>query len=162
MLDRGIVVGMADMKVVKYPSNICTIGLGSCVGITMYDSVSKVGGLLHSMLPSINEIHDKSNKLKFTDSGIVELYNEMIRNGANKSFIVAKIAGGADMFSFKSYQNVESIGTRNYKAGIKKLKELGIRIAAEDCGKNYGRTIILATENGSLQIKAVGMQNKMI
>ncbi len=160
-MDRGIVVGMADMKVTKSPKNICTIGLGSCVGITMYDSTTKIGGLLHAMLPSINEIADKKNRHKFADAGIEDLYNEMIRNGAKRSFIKAKIAGGAEMFNFKNDNSV-SIGTRNYQAAIETLRRLGIRVIAEECGKNFGRTIILNIENGDLYIKSVGLADKII
>ncbi len=162
MTNRGVVVGMADMKVVKSPNNITTIGLGSCVGITMYDNVSKVGGLLHAMLPSIDEIADKTNRHKFSDSGVEDMYDEMLKNGARKSFIVAKIAGGAEMFRFVSDKSKESIGKRNYEAGIKKLRSLGIRVVAEDCGDSYGRTITLDIETGSVHVKSVGKPDKII
>jgi len=40
-----IVVGMADLKVAKSPDILTTLGLGSCVGITLYDKVKKNGGM---------------------------------------------------------------------------------------------------------------------
>lgn len=157
-----IKIGMADYKTTNKPSMLITLGLGSCIGITLHDRVSKVAGLAHIMLPSSLEIKNNSNKAKFADTAIEEMIKEMIRLGARKSSMVAKLAGGAQMFNFSNQNDVLRVGYRNAEACKKKLKEEGIRIIAEDTGGNFGRTIELNSEDGSLKIKTIGHGIKMI
>lgn len=157
-----IKVGMADYKATKLPGVLITFGLGSCVGIALYDKATKVSGLAHVMLPSSKEIKNNSNKAKFADTGIDSLIDEMVKLGARKSSIVAKIAGGAQMFSFSSQNDMLRIGERNAIASKEKLKEHRIRILAEDTGGNFGRTIELNTETGELQIKTIGHGTKVV
>lgn len=157
-----IKVGMADLNVVKKPGCLTTLGLGSCVGITLYDKVYKVAGLAHIMLPSSLEIKNNSNKAKFADTGITELINEMVKLGAKKTNLVAKIAGGSQMFSFNSDNNVLKIGERNVIATKEILKSLNIRILSEDTGGNFGRTIVLDSTDGSLYIRTIGHGEKII
>ena len=92
-----IKVGMADLKVCKCPDALTTLGLGSCVGVALYDPVTKVSGLLHCMLPDSTLIKNNSNIAKFADTGIDELIKQMTLLGCNKSRLVAKIAGGAQI-----------------------------------------------------------------
>ena len=72
-LDEMIKVGMADLKVGKSPDVLTTLGLGSCVGVAIYDPVTKISGLLHCMLPDSTQFRNNSNKAKYADSGIDEL-----------------------------------------------------------------------------------------
>lgn len=155
-------VGMADYKVGVSPKTLITLGLGSCVGITLYDRVNKVAGLAHIMLPSSLEIKNNSNKAKFADTAIDEMIKDMITLGASKRNLVAKLAGGAQMFSFSSQNDILRVGERNAQACKDKLRELGIRIVSEDIGGNFGRTIELDSEDGSLMIKAIGHEEKFI
>lgn len=157
-----IKVGMADLNIVKVPDGITTLGLGSCIGIVLYDPKTKVGGLAHIMLPSSEEIKNNSNKAKFADTALDILVDKMVSAGAIKRTIVAKIAGGAQMFNFNSQNDVLKIGERNAIASKKKLKELGIPLLAEDTGGNYGRTIELNTENGELLIKTIGHGTRIL
>lgn len=157
-----IKVGMADLNIAKAPDNITTLGLGSCVGVTLYDPKTKIGGLAHVMLPSSEEIKNNSNKAKFADTALDVLIDKMVNAGANRRNLVAKMAGGAQMFNFNSQNDVLKIGERNAIASKKKLKELGIRILSEDTGGNYGRTIELNTENGDLLIKTIGHGTRVI
>ena len=89
-----IKVGMADLNTAVYPDILTTLGLGSCVGIALYDPVSRVGGLAHIMLPDSTQIKNNSNKAKFADTATVLLVEEMIKLGAVKERIIAKLAGG--------------------------------------------------------------------
>ncbi len=162
-MGQMIKVGMADLKVCKPPDNLTTIGLGSCIGIALYDPSTKITGLAHIMLPDSTAIRNNSNIAKFADTGIQKLYDDMIAMGANKTRIVAKIAGGAKMFAL-SNENAASInvGEKNAQASRDKLKQLGIRLLAEDCGLNFGRTVELYSEDGRYLIKAVGKEEKAI
>lgn len=148
-----IVIGMADYAVTRSPEKLTTLGLGSCVGIALYDPVTKIGGLLHIMLPTIENARFTDNCAKFADSGIPCLVEEMIRIGAVRRRLVAKIAGGAKMFSFNSDTNL-NIGERNIQATKIVLSEMKVPIISEDVGKNYGRTVVLDTDTGVYYIKS--------
>lgn len=161
-MNNMIKVGMADANVCVPPDAITTLGLGSCVGIVLYDPVKKVAGLAHIMLPDSTKIMNNSNKYKFADTGIDELIKEMIKIGAVRGNLVAKIAGGAQMFSFSNNLEMMRIGDRNVEATKEKLKSLGIRILAEDTGANYGRTIEFYPETGKLHIKSVGKELRIL
>lgn len=151
-----IKVGMADLKVCVSPDAVTTLGLGSCVGIAIRDPLTKIGGLVHIMLPDSTQIKDNKNIPKFADTGITELVNQLMAKGANRSRMVAKIAGGAQMFAFQSNNTLVRVGERNVEATKKKLAELGIPILAQDTGDSFGRTVIFYPENGDLVIRAVG------
>ena len=157
-----IKVGMVDLNVTKAPGILTTLGLGSCVGIALYDKHNKIAGLAHIMLPSSKEIQNNENKAKFADTGIDLLIEKMTREGARKEFLIAKIAGGAQMFSFNKNNSILKIGERNVRATKKKLSELNIKIISEDTGGNYGRTIELNAEDGSLLVKTIGHGIKII
>lgn len=161
-MDEMIKVGMADLKVCLFPNAITTLGLGSCVGIAVYDPISKVGGLAHVMLPDSTQIRNNSNRAKFADTGILDLIDLMVKAGASRNRLVAKIAGGAQMFAFNGQSDMVRIGARNVEASKLKLKELGIRLLAEDTGLNYGRTVEFYTETGDFIIKSVGKDKKII
>lgn len=159
MTDSGIVmVGIGDCAIARSPVKIKTSGLGSCLGITLYDRQEKIGGLIHTMLPNIKETRMSDNPAKFTDAGIIYLVDEIIKNGASSKKLEAKIVGGASMFE-NSHMN---IGERNIKSARETLKKLGVSIRAEDTGKNYGRTVIFDTYTGQLLIKTILKGDKMI
>lgn len=157
-----IKVGMADLNVCQSPGILTTLGLGSCVGIVLYDPLKKVGGLAHIMLPDSTQIKNNSNVAKFADTGIDKLIDDMIKLGANRNRLVAKLAGGAQMFSFKSSNDLMRIGDRNVKACQNILNMLKIKILSTDTGKNYGRTIEFYTDTGELLIKTIGKDTKII
>lgn len=155
-------VGMADLNICLPPNSITTLGLGSCVGIVLYDPVKKISGMAHIMLPDSTKVRNNSNIAKFADTGLDELLRQVIVAGAQKSALVAKIAGGAQMFAFSSQSDTLRVGDRNVEAVKAKLKTLGIRIIAEDTGDFYGRTIEFYPESGDLLIKAVGKSVRTI
>lgn len=157
-----IKVGIADMNICKAPNKITTIGLGSCVGVVLYDSSRKIAGLVHIMLPDSTKIKQNQNKMKFADSGIELLLSELEKNGSNKKSLKAKIAGGAKMFNFSSTSDLGSIGDKNLTAVRSKLDSLGIKIVSEDVGLNYGRTIIFDPETDELTVIKAGKQMRII
>ena len=157
-----IKVGMADLNIAKSPDSLTTLGLWSCIGLTLYDPVAKIGGLVHYMLPDSTKLKNNSNIAKFGDTGIRELYKKMIEKGASPTRMVAKIAGGAKMFEVSGLSSVGNVGERNAEEAKLILKELKVRLVAEDTGLNYGRTVVLNCENGEYLIKAVGKPQKVI
>lgn len=150
-------VGMADYKAAKSPAILITLGLGSCVGVVLYDKIKKVGGLAHVMLPDSSLSNQKDfNPGKFADTAIDALIEDMLEFGAIRNNIVSKIAGGAQMFKIKSENNIMQIGKRNVEAVKAKLNQLNIKLLAEDVEGNYGRTIEFFCETGELTIKTIG------
>ena len=157
-----IKVGMADLNICIPPDKITTLGLGSCVGIALRDPQTGIGGLAHIMLPDSQAIRNNSNVPKFADTGIEDLVKRIVAKGANRSRLVSKIAGGAQMFAMQTNSDMVRIGERNVEASKKKLKEMRIPILAEDCGLNYGRTVIFDPATGDFVIRAVGKPEKTI
>ncbi|MDE6567036.1 MAG: chemotaxis protein CheD [Lachnospiraceae bacterium] len=155
-------VGMADLNICHAPDAITTLGLGSCVGVALYDKTKKIGGLVHVMLPDSTRVSQNQNKAKFADTGIVWLVEMMKKEGASPSLLTAKIAGGAQMFAFKSNNEMLRVGDRNVEAVKETLARLRIPILAQDTGLNYGRTVEFYPETGDYVIKAVGKQIKTI
>lgn len=156
-MNEEIKVGIADMNVTNAPNKLITVGLGSCIGITLYDKIKKNGGLLHIMLPDSTQFNNVTNPYKFADLGIPILLKQVQDMGSLKRDIVAKIAGGASMFNFSDKSMIMDIGNRNAIAVKQSLKELGIPLLAEDTGGNKGRTVIFDTDNGIVQIRTVGL-----
>lgn len=151
-----IKVGIAQMDIVKAPNTIRTSGLGSCVGVVIYDEVKKIGGMVHVMLPdsSLNRTNT-INEAKFADTGILALVDRLKREGSQSYKMKAKIAGGAQMFQFTSDKDSMRIGPRNVEAVKAQLKKLNIPVISEDTGGNSGRTIEFSPVTSMLNVRTV-------
>ena len=162
MLREVVRVGIADMNIVKEPMTIRTSGLGSCVGIVLYDEAKKIAGLIHIMLP--DSALGKSGSLnvaKFADTGIYALMERLKEEGVRPMSLKAKIAGGAQMFQFGSNDTIR-IGPRNVEAVKKELQRLSIPLIAEDVGGSSGRTIEFNPATSLLNIRTVNKGTKDI
>ena len=160
-----IVVNIADYKVAKNNCTLVSVSLGSCVGIALYDSINKTGGLAHIMLPDSSLMSNNaglSSPNKFADTAIKLMLKEMEKFGALKCNLTARITGGACMFKTASSNPIMNIGVRNIEAVKKVLAEEKIPIIAEDVGKNYGRTIEFMVETGKVLIKSAQYGTKEI
>lgn len=149
-------VGIADMNIAKAPDKIRTSGLGSCVGVVLYDERSTTVGMVHVMLPdsSLGRT-DKINLAKFADTGITAMVEQLKIEGIQPYKLRAKIAGGAQMFQFTSSRDTMRIGPRNVEAVKEYLKKYSIPIVAEDTGGNSGRTIEFDPTTKLLNIRTV-------
>ncbi|WP_010301452.1 chemotaxis protein CheD [Kurthia senegalensis] len=149
-------VGIAQLDIATTTQRIRTSGLGSCVGVVLYDEIKQIAGLVHVMLPDSSL--SRGNQLtvaKFADTGVPALVQEMQKKGASTFRLKAKIAGGAQMFQFTSNQDSMRIGPRNVEAVKVQLKKLNIPLLAEDTGGNSGRTIEFNPQTSKLQIRTV-------
>ncbi len=149
----NIVVGISDLNIGKGSDVLVTYALGSCVGICIFDPMTKVGGLSHIMLPS-STLNNPGvvNPMRFADTAIVMLIRKMEAAGALRVRMKAKIAGGAQMFAAIGNSSLANIGARNVEAVKKVLAQERIPIIAEDTGKNYGRTVHFSPEDGIMHI----------
>jgi chemotaxis protein CheD len=157
MENNEIKVGIADLNVAFSPDKLITVGLGSCVGIAIYDKTLGLGGLAHIMLPDSSQFNKITNEIKFADLAIPKLVDDMIKKGSKLRNMKAKIAGGASMFNFSDKSVIMDIGGRNGIAVRNALKSLSIPILSEDIGGNKGRTLIFDTASGVLYVRTVGM-----
>ena len=157
-----IKVGMADLNVCESPDSITTLGLGSCVGVVLYDPTTKKCGMVHVMLPDSKAITNNHNIAKFADTGIDECLRRLLAMGARRERLVAKIAGGAQMFSINTNNAMLRVGDRNVEAVRNKLGDLKIPILAADTGNSYGRTVVFYPETGDYLIKAIGKEPRTI
>ena len=155
-----IKVGMADYKVGCYPASLISYGLGSCIGIAIYDPITKIGGLAHIMLPDSKQARSAENSAKFADTCLPIMLEAMIKLGAMKSRMTAKIAGGAQMFAFTNSTDIMRVGERNAEAVRAVLRKIDIRLIADDTGGNYGRTVELKLDTGVFKIKTIDKGEK--
>ena len=162
MEENIIEVGMGDMKAGSAPARLITRALGSCLGITFYNPIKKIGAMAHPMLPDIDKARTNSNPNRFVNSVIRKAVEELQKAGATKSNIIIKIFGGAHMFSFITVDSILNVGEKNIEMAKKVLEELGIRIAAEEIGGTFGRTIELNLENGKVFVDTVSWGKKEV
>lgn len=155
-------VGIGEYKVSKPPKRLITLGLGSCVGVSMWDPITQVGGLIHIMLPNSKDFSKLKKPQTYADLGIPLMVKDLIRHGARQSSIKAKLVGGAQMFSGVDKKLLFNIGERNIEMSRKILKELSIVIISEDVGGNKGRSMYFNLANGEVQIKTLGRNIKVI
>ena len=146
-------VGVAQVKIASQPAILRTI-LGSCIGICIFDRIKKVGGLAHILLP--NDTTNGATLEKFADTAIPFMIKELIRGGAKKENLSAKISGGASMFKFTTQISLNQIGLRNIEEVKKVLAELRIPLLQEDIGGNSGRVINFHLDDGHLGVKIAG------
>lgn len=151
-----LVVGISDYKVARNPNTFVTYALGSCVGICLYDKQLKIGGLAHIMLPESSMFSNNDiNRMKFADTAIVDLVKDLVKIGADRKRLTAKIAGGAQMFEVQQGSLVGTIGERNVASVKNMLNSLRIPILAEDTGLNYGRTVYFNLDTGIMKVQSL-------
>ncbi len=158
---KKISVGIADLRIAQAPSVLVSYGLGSCVGVALYDPYMKIGGLAHVMLPTAAGTRS-GDPLKYADSAIETIVARMVEAGCAKGALLAKMAGGADMFLCSTNDGRPKIGERNAQAVRTKLKDLGIPLVGEDVGGNYGRTVELDPATGAFLVRSVRQGSKQL
>lgn len=146
-----LIVKMADHAVGDKNTVLATLGLGSCIGIALYDKFSKIGGLVHIMLP---ENPGGKKVVKYADTAIPFMIDELKNLGAKKRRLSAKIVGGAGMFKSESGTSVMKIGARNIEAVKAVLKNESIKIIGSDVGKDFGRSMYFYLDDGRVEIKS--------
>ncbi len=155
-------IGISEMKVSDRPEDVLvTYSLGSCVGLTLYDPVARIGGMIHCMLPlsKIDPAKAASNPCMFTDTGVPALMTALLQMGAQKQRLVARVAGAARLLDD---QNTFKIGERNYIVLRKILWKNNVLIAAEDTGGNKARTLYLYLDTGRTMVKSQGQEVELV
>lgn len=150
------VVGVADMRIASgQDDTIVTHALGSCLGVSIYDPQTRVGGIFHVMLPNASVSPEKAQKnpLMFVDTGTPVFFKEAYTAGASKGRLVVKVAGGA---SLGGREDFFAIGKRNMVVLRKLFWKNGIMIAAQDVGGHISRTVHLDMDTGRTWLSSNG------
>ena len=155
MTGNKLTVGIADMKIAQREGVLITYALGSCIGICFHDPVTKIGALLHIMLP-LNMEAGRKNTMKYADTGIRETLRQMESKGASRARITAKIAGGAKMFEVSGSNGLGNIGQRNIESVKATLRRGNIRLLAEHTGGTVARTLLFDVVTGQGCIRSYG------
>ncbi|MFP4380068.1 MAG: chemotaxis protein CheD [Candidatus Sumerlaeia bacterium] len=158
----NLVIDIADMKIAAGNSDeLVTYALGSCIGVAIYDPVSKVGGMLHYMLPeaALNPGKARENPYMFADTGIPLLFRAAYQKGAVRSRIQVKLAGGANVMDQSNFFN---IGKRNYLAARKLFYKNNMLITSELVGGVSGKTMRMRLKDGQVEIKLPGGEVRII
>ena len=143
-----VVSDAADQRLITY-------SLGSCIGLTLYDPASGIGGLLHAQMPLSRMAPERSRKrpATFVDSGVTAILETLLGLGAARRRLVACVAGAAALFDDGQFFDV---GRRNHLVLRKMLWKNGILVAAEDVGGSCSRTMWLDTATGRTGLKRQG------
>ncbi|MCP4546223.1 MAG: chemotaxis protein CheD [bacterium] len=163
-----MVVGVADMAISDDAADsIITHALGSCLGITIFDPVVNVGGMLHVMLPqsSIDPVKAAKNPAMFVDTGVPRLFKECYKLGAQKERLIIKVAGGAKITlhgnNDEDDDDIFKVGKRNFVMLRKLLWKNGVLIKAHDVGGSMSRTMELKIEDGGVVITNKGNKSSL-
>ena len=134
-------------------AELITHALGSCIGVSAYDPIRQIGGLIHIMLPLSKNSPDtaRNNPLKYVDTGIPLFFKELFKAGAQRDTLEIKLAGGAMLIDKRERFK---IGERNYTILRKLLWKNDLLIAAEDIGGNTSRTMSLFIETGRVVVRS--------
>ncbi|HKK02277.1 MAG TPA: chemotaxis protein CheD [Desulfuromonadales bacterium] len=155
-------VGIADMRVAKAPALLVAHGLGSCIGIALYDPELCLGGMAHTLLPYQRAGTGPFRVGKFVDSAIEAMLAELEARGAVRQRLWAKIFGGATMFRSPLHPEDDGIGVRNTRAAREILDVFGIPLVAEDIGGHHGRSVEFDLATGCIQIRSLRQHETVV
>lgn len=150
------------MSLTRHPNLLETV-LGSCIGLVMFDEADGIGGMAHVLLPK-SDGREKSVSLpgKYADIAVPLLKRSLIRFGANERKIVAKIAGGARMFTNALHYENRDIGAENVAAVIASLKSENVPVTGLDVGGHYGRKMKFELETFTCFVEDFSERKKLI
>ena len=155
MTHSEVIVRVADLRVGKGQDVLVTVGLGSCVAVLLYDSVTRVGGMAHILLPSPALSRADHNPAKVPQTAIPHLVDLMAREGASPRRLTGRLVGGASMFATLAAPGTIQMGERNVVACRQVLHAQGIPLTGEAVGGDYGRTVKLRMSDGQVEVHTV-------
>jgi chemotaxis protein CheD len=156
-------VGLAEMYLSRNPQDVLVAyGLGSCLGVVMLDPVAKVAGLLHAVLPRATDGLEsaESNPYKYVESGIEAMLADLLNNGASRTRLTIRVAGGANMLLSSGLTRSFDIGTRNIEAARSALQRLRLPLAASAVGGHVGRTLRVYMAESRVTVRVAGQKEE--
>ncbi|MGE5803826.1 MAG: chemotaxis protein CheD [Gemmatimonadota bacterium] len=153
---KEVIVKVADWAAERGAAVLVTLGVGSCVAIMLYDPQANAAAMAHVLLPSTRLARDTTNHAKFPETAVPLLVDRLTRLGADPRRIVAKLAGGASMFTQLVTPGTIQMGERNVLASRNALRAADIPILRESVGGERGRSIRFYVQDGRVEIRSVG------
>lgn len=158
--NKEIIIGMGELAVSNQPSAVLTcLGVGSCVALCAFDPVTKIGGVAHIVLPHGDNANGNSPS-KYANFAVPALLKEISRHGGEKSRLVIKVVGGAQMSTAFGFDGTFKIGERNVQEILSSLEREGISVFAMDTGGTKGRTVRMYLDTGKVVVQSVGISPK--
>ncbi|NMC54051.1 MAG: chemotaxis protein CheD [Chloroflexi bacterium] len=163
-MENSVSVGLGEIAISRNPDEVLVAyGLGSCLGIGVYDPVARVAGLLHAVLPeSPNGSSVNGSAAKYVNTGIAELMKSLEAAGGSPARAKIRVIGGANMLLSSSLSKTFDIGTRNIEASRKTFEKMKLKVSAEEVGGHTGRTVRLFVHNGRMTFRIVGGKEQEI
>jgi len=149
-------IGLGEWAVLREEGALACLGLGSCVALILDDRDGRVGGLAHVVLPSPSLSRDRTNPARFAETAVPFLINEVLRAGAVRGRITARLAGGASLFAALTAPGTVQIGQRNLHAVRMELAAAGVTVVAEAVGGEVGRSVWFDVSTGVVTVRSVG------
>lgn len=149
-------IGLGQWAVLQREGTLACLGLGSCVAVILEDRAGPVGGLAHVVLPTPSLSRDHSNPARFAETAIPLLIGELVRAGAVRGRLRARLVGGASLFASLTAPGTVQIGQRNVSACRTALAAAGIDIVGEAVGGERGRSVWYTVDTGALTVRSVG------
>ena len=159
---KEVIVKVADWAAERGDGVIVTLGLGSCVAIMLHDPQTQAGAMAHVLLPSTSLARDVTNRAKFPDTAVPFLVERLKALGADPGRLVAKLAGGASMFSQLVTPGTIQMGERNVLAARAALRKAAIPVVRESVGGERGRSVRFHVKDGRVEIRSVGANAEVI
>ncbi|MBU0495751.1 MAG: chemotaxis protein CheD [Chloroflexi bacterium] len=154
-----VMVGIGELVVTRPPTRLVALGLGSCVALVLHDPTVPIGGLAHVMLPTNPQPHERPGSPKFADCALTGLVEWMLREGARREYLIAKLVGGASMFAST---RAASIGQRNLMVLRRLLRQQNIPLPAVDVGGQWGRSIEFDPQTGCVRVRSFQRSERVI
>jgi chemotaxis protein CheD len=149
---RQLIIGVGEIAYARHPRILVTQALGSCVGLTLWDPMTRLGGMAHIMLPTAADSALQGHPERFASTAVPLLVERLNERGAPRRRLLAKLAGGAAMFGNDA--GLETIGQRNTAEVKAQLGRLGVQVRGEDTGGAHARTIELHLGTGILLVRS--------
>jgi len=159
---KEVIVKVADWAAERGDGVLVTLGLGSCVAIMLHDPQTCAGAMAHVLLPSTSLARDITNRAKFPETAVPLLIERLKALGADPRRLVAKLAGGASMFSQLVTPGTIQMGERNVLASRSALRTAAIPIIRESVGGDRGRSVRFHMKDGRVEIRSVGSDADII
>lgn len=153
MADR-IVVSLGEVAAALAPAELAALGLGSCVAVTLWDGDARVGGMAHILLPSPPPGRPDPVE-RYASSAVPRLLERVIALGADRSRLVATLAGGSAMFAALQPPGAVQAGERNVLAAHEALRAAGIPLRGEWVGGDFGRSVRFDLATGAVTVSSV-------
>lgn len=154
-------VKVAHFATLANAGRLVTVGLGSCVAITLWDKARRTGALVHVLLPEPVPEATVENPAKFASTAVPAITQAMRECGARGPY-VATLSGGAALFGQLLKLRGENVGGRNVAAARTALEHAQIPIVGVDTGGDYGRTVLFDVADGTVTVRSVAKGTRVL